>query len=398
MTKGDEAWAHAIYGGYSGYIPMSALARNTTPPQIYLQNKADGYYYDGYNFFVPDQAVFEMTVRCDGNLPQQFSVVTDMPEGTPGFFRLEPYAWNADGKSFDARITALSGGRTNLTFRIVDANTGEVVAAKDFLINSKLRPASLGTSVTYLSLDLQETASRKLTLSGGGYIPGEFAFILWAVEGNHFRVDWPGGWNGSSHEVQITGVQPGFGRAVFALVCNGTVLASREVIIQVYGPTVMIPEFRKELLSSTVPRDVHMAIAIWDGQKRPYDIRVTPDSGSFAIKDGQWDVPQYGPAKFSFTITPLAAGEGNLQFTLKDARTQAVIASANLPVVVIPKPVYLIQYDLKKGTDAPTLNLVEESGRMSDEIPRRDQFVFMGWATDPNKLTVKYANCQGSCQ
>ena len=389
VTKGDENWAHVVFEGMTGYLPSAALVRSDTPPEIYLIRNDDGYIYSGFNFSVPDQPYFDMIVYCDGNLPNRFRLMTAVPDNTPGFFRLEFLGWNPDGKSANVRIIALAGGRTDLTFQIADEATGEIVAAKNFIINATLRTAALGASATYLGLDLEGTASQRVTLIKAGYVPDDYEIILWAASGNNFRVDWDGTWNDGQYDVGITGVRPGAGRAVFALLCQGTVLASREVIIHVFGPTVMEPTFRSVVLSSTVPRELPMRIQIWTDPTMQYGMGITRNSGAFTIKDGAWDTSD-GLFAFSVTVIPLETGEGVLTFSLTDAATGNVVRTLELPIRVVPRPVYLIQYDLRGGTDAPTLNLVPEDGQLTDEAPRREDYIFSGWATDPDRLTVQY--------
>lgn len=223
VTRGDESWMHVECQGYSGYLPSGALKPGKgEKPDIRCN-------WSWLLCEIPDSQTMDFLMSCSGNLPERYTIYTSVSTGKDDFFRLDFVSWEGQDAKFN--VTGLAPGECTLTFQLVDYNTKQVVTACDVLLRVKVEETRLTSPVKNISL--KTGSSKIITLEGGGYIPDEFYFTLWAYSGDCFRVDWSGGWNGNAHDAKIKGIRAGSGRAVFALVCRDAVLASVELFITV---------------------------------------------------------------------------------------------------------------------------------------------------------------------
>ena len=384
VTKGDGQFVHTIYNGTRGYLQASKVSREGTPPRVIPASTS-------CILSVPGEAVYEFNVYCDGNLPQQFALTTDVPEGTNGFFKIGVLEW--DYTTAKVRITAVAGGMTELTFRIVDLQTEKIVAANNFFIIAKEETATLTASMSSIEdLDLEENCERTITLSPGGYIPGEYTYTLWAASGDNFRIDWIGDSKNGSRDVKITAVRPGAGRAVFALVCNGVVRASAEVRITVQGEIQKYPSFTAMTLSSTEPKARELTIRFYGIFTQPPGFFYHINTDAFSVEDISLEPEPTGeqPLTCNATIKPVHAGKGTVRFYMTDPKTDAEIASITIPVEVVEQPVYLVQYYLKDGSNMFAYSLLPPNGHIVETVPEREHYKFMGWTDDPKSNSVRY--------
>jgi len=383
VTMGDEQYVHATYQGKSGYLPTAAVSPAGTPPQVIPS-------WTGCNLSVPDAATFDVNVYCRGNLPAEgFSISTAITENTPNFFRLDFLGWDYTTAKF--RITAVAGGWTDLTFRIVDSSNA-ILAACNFRIYATERPATITTSQNFMDdFDLDQNVSKTITLTGGGYIPGMFSFTLWASAGDNYRIEWVGDWHEKAHDVKITAVRPGAGRAVFALVCNEEVRASVEVYITVQGEIQCYPSFTSVTLSSTVQRALPFSLRFYGNFPDQISIRCEHNTGAFRVENGSWSSESGSqPLIFNITFVPQQTGNDAAIFTLMNQATKEPLAIVCIPVYVIGKPVYLLQYDLRGGDNAPTRHLLAYGSRITDAVPTRNHYTFAGWTDNPRTNVICY--------
>ncbi len=383
VTRGDDYYAHATWNGISGILPASALSRYVEPPQIIPS-------YTGCNLSVPGSATFDLNIYCLGNLPERFSVGMAAPDNTPGFFKVEFLRW--EGTTAMYRITALAGGRADLSFRIIDNSCNAIMAACTFRINAKEETATMAADQGVITgLDLESNPSRTITLTAGGYIPGSYYFTLWASSGDNFKIEWVGEWYNRSHDVKITATRPGTGKAVFALVSNDHIRASVEVTINIQGDIQSVPQYTSVLISSSDGRSLPFSIRFYGNFPSRVTINSSHDTNSFRLENLSLAFSPSGqPLTFDVTFVPLKAGTDTVRFTLSDISTGNALTTVTLSVTVVDKPVYWIQYDPMGGSGGTRRHLLTDGRLVTDKIPVRENYMFDGWTDTPGSHTVLY--------
>ena len=87
----------------------------------------------------------------------------------------------------------------------------------------------------------------------------------------------------------------------------------------------------------------------------------------------------------------LRSGNDAAIFTLMNQATKEPLVIVRIPVYVIGKPVYLLQYDLRGGDNAPTRHLLAYGSRITDTVPTRDHYTFAGWTDNPETNVICYS-------
>ena len=215
--------AHINYNGQTGYVSSYYLSRqsgwqlgiNWTIPTIYLT--------------IPDDNSKEIVVSANQDIPNGYYFYATFGTG----LSLQWGDWiNARSQRFYISSGRAEDGVISVSLR---DEYGNAVAFYDITYRVFIARTTLTASSGNITINGDVADNQTITLTAGGFLPDYISFEFIRSTNDIISIDWPGDWNGTSHDMRIKGVYLGNTTLFIGLVCQNVVRATVAVNIEVTG-------------------------------------------------------------------------------------------------------------------------------------------------------------------
>ncbi len=323
VSKGNGLLAHVSYNGLNGYASMAALSKQS---EARIQTN-----YQWVYMTIPDDATRRIQVWCSGDLPEHYSltVASSGPQ-----YVLEWIGW-ASTTIAEFDLTAYTAEDGVLTIKLMDDDSQNVAACCDLPLRTFIARTTLTADISDVRINCDETDTRTITLTAGGYLPAEYSFEILRYSDEIFFADWPGEWSGSSHDLRLKGTYQGDSSLIIGLRCQDTIRATTEVKLSVSATANILPSLETANLNMKDVQKRTLTLKLAGMLPRQYALKVA-EITSKAITTGQeseiYDAD--GLPAIDVYVAGLAAGSGTIKIVLTDEKTGKEKAVLFYPVTV----------------------------------------------------------------
>ena len=316
--------AHINYGGKTGFVSTTYLSRqsgwqlgiNWTVPNIYLT--------------IPDDNNKAVIVSASQDIPNGYYFYATFGSG----LNLQWGNWvNARSQEFRFSSTRAEDGVISVSLRDGDGNA---VAFYDIAYRVTIARTTLTASTGSLAINSDVADSQTISLTAGGFLPDAFSFNIIRCTNEIINVDWPGEWNGASHDLRIKGVYLGSASLIVGLVCQNVVRATAAVNIDVTGTSYITTSQPIVYLNlQGVPKRKY-TIKLSGILPRNYSLTPGISSDAFSVSNAGSAYSQDGYPAIDIYVTGSKDTNGykDLQINLTDTSTNTRISQMKWPVYV----------------------------------------------------------------
>lgn len=230
------------------------------------------------------------------------------------------------GSKIPLTIEGTGRGSTYIYIYLKNYNTGQTLAYNRIAVYTTENNPQLQSSSN--NVNVNQGSSTKVTMTASGY-SGAY-YLQFSQTSDAFSCSW-GGWSGSSIPLTITGKNSGGSGYVYVYMkdyYSGSTLASLKIYVAVN------PNAKLTLSSSSVTLKVGEKVAIKATYSNYYGYVYmnygTTNSSAYSASWGNWS-----GSSIPLNVTGKSAGSGTITVYLRNAYTDAVLASASCRINVV---------------------------------------------------------------
>ncbi len=315
---------HVSYNGINGFTRYGDLTRKAGAVLQASHSKIA--------LTLPSETPVRVKLYCSGNLPERYFLNL---EGSTGTCHVEFMGWETPTCCL-TDITATGNSDGKLMFNMVDSQN-HIYATCEL-------PYTITTAHTYLtanrnalSINTDRQPSQTIRLTVGGFLPGEFSLIPLRTTNDIARLDWPGDWDGYSHDLTLTGVYPGDSKIIVGVLCDKVIRATTEIDVSITGSIHITTAPERVILNLEGVPERRVTYMLTGLLPQRFDFRIAQISSGIEMVNASDMYPVDGGFAIDVKVIGHDVVRGSVVAHMTDSKTGALVSTHTLPVEVCRK-------------------------------------------------------------